>query len=280
MIGVLILAHAGVANPEIWIDWAESDPQHPIRLFALCEGRRRDTHDAVCFTYNLSITMLPTTWCGPSIAVNTIRALREAIRLDPHIKIIYLVSGHCLPVQRPEYLWRTSIILPRDHVDAGKRWYPSRSTVNITASDKKRQWFRGVQWISVTRDVIRDVLVEDPDLYRQLQTTSDQCLDETYLHTLIWRSGVRVQDVCFTDMSHTSHKDPSPITWNLDDERRRTLWSEDGRDVYETMTGRSALAFAHRAGYVFCRKFHPSPTPHLHSYEALEKWFLQDMANV
>jgi hypothetical protein len=254
MTAVLILCHRGVQNPKIWLDWASCDPKHPIQLFALCEN---GSDDAVCRQYDLRahVNMLPSEWAGRNIAHNTFYALKHIADTYPEIEIVYLVSGHCLPVQWPAFFYRKPFPLPQDHVDHPKVWDPRQSSLAVLTRSKDGV-VGGVQWISLTGAVIRTLCADDT-LLDQLALaytngSHPQCPDESYIHTLVSRARLPFQDIAITDQSHSKWDSQSPIEWKLSDRKRRITW--DDETTYTENT-RGVLWFAHGACYAFSRKF-------------------------
>ena len=192
--------------------------------------------------------MVSTSWCDKSIAINTLRAFRHVVDLAPEVDIVYLVSGFCLPVQRPGYLYQKRIRLPPLHVNGGVTWRPRSNSITVVST--KDGILAGTQWIALERDTIRRLEPDETMFHGQ-----GGCPDEYYIQTLVRRQGIPYQDVPYMDTCKSSPRSRSPIEWKGLDEKRRIVWDTDSSRV--DMTGRQFLRFAHDAGYVFVRKFHP-----------------------
>eukprot|EP00952_Eustigmatos_sp_NYUAD-ZCMA_P005760 24937-Eustigmatos_ZCMA.PRE.1 len=75
-VGVLLLMH-GDLHVNIWTDWATSDPDHPIALYALCDDRS-------CQSFTPPIKVLRG---GPTITPDVVRACKEAIKTDLKVEV-------------------------------------------------------------------------------------------------------------------------------------------------------------------------------------------------
>lgn len=268
-VAILLLAHVGVQNPEVWNSWAHSDPRHPIRLYAVCE--KKPDHDVICRQHGMhTLQLRPSAWCHRNIAVNTLTALRAIAEKDKEISIIHVVSGYCLPMQAPRYFY-TRHVLPPGHGEAGKTWYPFRTclTANRLADDGVLD---SMQWLSVTpRDVLS--LRDDAELLDTVDSAHrDHCADESYIQTLLYRAGADIQYISTMFKVYTRPNAPSPIEWKPTSRRRRRIVY--GACVpacvgskYATMTAREILRTAHAWGYAFARKFLADPS--LKSYKDL-----------
>ena len=248
LIGILILAHKGIQNPCIWLDWAS---QHAgIRLFALCEEGYRDERIT-----QLEVPLEPTEWGHKNIAVNMLKGFREVVRVCPEADIVYLVSGHCLPVQHPSYLFQGPFILPPGHVSEGEQWDPSKSSMTVVLREEKEVVVECTQWISLTREAIGGIR-DDPVLLERIGAEEVvHCADEVYVQTLVHRSGHFYQDIPYTDICHETPTSQSPTVWDFTSgEKKRILWLERP-NRYRVLTTKGFLRFAHDVGYVFARKF-------------------------
>jgi hypothetical protein len=252
MIGVLLLCHLGVQNPNIWTDWASCDKMHPIQLFALCEKRSDDT---VCQKHGIQILNIhKSKWCEKGIAHNTFYAFKHIVEHFPDIEIVYLASGFCLPVQQPSYLYRKPFILPKGHVDHPQLWNPRETSMAILLESPSGE-VGGIQWMSLSRTAIQSLRANE-SLLKQTQVGNKVfCPDETYLQTLVYHKH-SFQNVAITDQSKSSNDSPSPIEWHKSAQKRTIVWDQTSKRRFNTP---QVLNFAREAGYVFSRKYHCLP---------------------
>lgn len=248
-VAVLILAHKGVANPKIWLQWAESDKtRYPVYLYALCESK---SQDCVCTRHGLqTVRILPSRWCGKNIAVNTLNALKQICKQKKNLAIIYLVSGHCLPLQPPSYLYSESITLPTTHVDNGKKWHPLQTSMTVL-KHHKGNIVECTQWIALEPETINQ-LHHDKQLLNS-SVVRKQCPDEWYIQTLVHRAGIPYQNIAYMDFCHRTHSSRSPVLWDLHSkERKRIEWTYTS---YRYVNAEAVFKFSQKAGYAFARKF-------------------------
>ena len=254
-VGILILAHRGVQNADLWATWASSDVEHPIELFALCESGE----DRICVSCGLKDIhgIRQSKWCGKKIALNTLRAFRHICNTRDDLIIIYLVSGFCLPLQSPAFFYQSVISLPKSHVDGGKQWNP-RDTSMCVIKHHPRRIIECTQWIALTPACVRQIK-DDSSLEKLLDNrkiVSQKCPDEWYIQSLIWRQNIPFQDVAFVDICHSNHLSKHALTWDLSpsqaSKKRRIEWDDDS---YTKMNANQFLLFAQKAKYAFARKF-------------------------
>jgi hypothetical protein len=246
---VLILAHQGIQNPNIWISWSKSDPKHPIQLYVVNEDKSIIPQDG--FTL-LDIPLIPSTWGSKEIVINTMTAFKEIVNKKPKPTIIYLVSGYCLPIQQPNFLYQTIHRTKKTHANfySTITWNPQISTFPIL-KDTTSEVVSSVQWISLTSNVIHQ-LVDDSKL---IKDTPDfyGTPDEYYIQTLVRRLGVPTQNYSLMDASYIKKEHNSPIIWDLNNENKiEIMW---GPRSSRLINAWESLTFAHKSGYVFSRKF-------------------------
>lgn len=245
-LAVLLLAHKGVQNPGMWLQWANSDKDHPVQLYSLCESGSKDD---ICLK-GLNIKILPSKWCGKEIAVNTLNALKAICRQKNNIGIIYLVSGYCVPLQGPSYLYQESIRLPANHVNGGQLWKPFENSMTVVRKLGPMA-IECTQWIALTPETIQTIEPDQELLDSRLATL--KCPDEWYIQTLVHRSKCAYQKIAFMDFCHKHHMSKSPEEWNLlSDTPKRVEWT---RSSFKTFDVRWYLIWARNAGYSFARKF-------------------------
>jgi len=88
-------------NPEIWKDW-ERLGGGAVKLLLLPGVNEQPTNvDAIP---RVGIEVLHTEWGHKNIAINTLNGFKWVAAHFPEAQIVYLASGHCLPIQHPRYL--------------------------------------------------------------------------------------------------------------------------------------------------------------------------------
>jgi len=269
-VGILFLAHDGVANPGVWESWLASDPSVDVRFFVFCNESVRHGR-AFVERHDLGVRC-PTAWGTSSIVRATVLCYRKIYDGFPEVAVVYLVSGSCVPLQPPRFFFERSA--------PGSFYYdfrPFSSLVQyVPAGPVKRNplWSRGprwpllrrhlrchLQWCALSREHVRavvefpglDWLYEEGDRVREVW-----CPDEWVLGTVLSLCGARgVRDRPTTDHVRERFEDEHPVTWSSWRVPRRFYEPWEDREVVCSLARRVAEARGH--GYLFFRKVGVQP---------------------
>jgi len=247
----MILAHEGVKNPEIWKDW-ERLGHGAIKLLVLPGLERNEPPDGIP---TVKIRVLESTWGHKNIAINTLNGFKWVAKHIPEAEIVYLVSGHCIPVQHPCYLLCGLVKLPALHCCPNKWWNPLKSSMPVF--HREEGYIETSQWISLNLSMIGAIDSQEALIQEIESCNPHHYPDEYYIQTLVHRANLPFQNVPTTDYCHTEPDSFRPILWEFNEVSRKVYWFKTkGKNVSKHLTAKEALRFAREAGYVFARKYH------------------------
>ncbi|KAM3578146.1 hypothetical protein VYU27_000242 [Nannochloropsis oceanica] len=200
-VGILFLAHDGVANPSLWEKWRESDPAFASRIRFFVFRNEAISHTSTFANQNDLLLRMRTKWCCSSIVRATVKSLDAILTKDADVEIIYIVSGFDIPIQPPSAFFTTRAVVTEG---VPKSVVPFQTVLAFTPGEdapfkvakgwgKKNEDVRQsvvchVQWCGLARDHAQRI-VEFPELDRFLDIGNKMskacCPDEWVLGTIL-----------------------------------------------------------------------------------------------
>jgi len=255
-VGVLFLAHDGVANPDLWLSWRASEAEHePSLLFFVLRNEEVRYKSRFADDFDTGIRV-PTEWGHRSLVDACTEGFRHCFAADDAIEQVFLVCGTSVPLQSPSFLFRPS------RSAAGDTFVPFSSNVQLSCDGamtvgEDRFRFHS-QFIALTREHSEHLQNHLAELDRLLNlvVSVGRGPDEWVFSRYFEMYGLANMDYPAMDRAMPSWTAPHPLTWR-DLEKPRAFCWDDGPTIRASLL--PVLHAARIHGALFFRKVGPIP---------------------